>query len=367
MKNFTEQSNILALSLVPGIGATTVKRIITKYETASNAILQNVEELLSDKIISKKSATFYNKINIESLQQQAVKILLEYKKDNIKYVSLSEPSYPKSLFDINDPPPVLFYKGNLPLETKLKVAVVGSRKASFYGKQNSEKIGKELSSAGITVVSGGAYGIDMAALKGAVDAGGSPVVVLGVKLNEDYPSHSIQYLNKIEKQGCIVSELFGTLETKAYVFSKRNRIISGLSNAVVVIQAAEKSGSLITANYALKQNKQVFAMPYGVNEDLGKGANYLIRKGCKLFRNSNDIVKDMKYQIDNGGTDLYSEKNITDKDQKNILNTICNKTMHVDEIIQLSGISAMNVNKLLLDLELEGMISALVGNFYVKS
>ena len=208
-------------------------------------------------------------------------------------IAFNDPDYPPQLGDIPDPPVLLYVKGSLKPEDQLAVALVGARKASPYGMRIAERLASSLARVGITVVSGLARGIDAAAHKGALKAGGRTLAVMANGLSEIYPPEHDKLAEEIAAQGAILSEMPMRQSAQSDLFPRRNRIISGLSLGVVIVEAAPRSGSLVTAHHAMEQNREVFAVPGPVDSLLSRGCHHLIRDGAKLVESVEDIMAEL--------------------------------------------------------------------------
>ncbi|MBC1548742.1 DNA-protecting protein DprA [Listeria sp. FSL L7-1434] len=216
--------------------------------------------------------------------------------DDIIPVWILDDHYPELLREIYEAPPILFCKGNIDLLQKQAIAIVGTRQMSEYGRKACRQIASELSEHQLVIVSGMAVGIDTTAHKAALQKSGATIAVLGSGVNNIYPLKNQLLANDIARDGLLLSEYLPDEEARRWHFPERNRIISGLSMGTVIIEAAERSGSLITADMALEQNRQVFAVPGNIFIDTWKGTNYLIQEGAKLVMNANNIIEEF-FQI----------------------------------------------------------------------
>lgn len=214
--------------------------------------------------------------------------------NKIKTLTLQDKNYPANLRHIYQPPSIIYFRGEVLLEDNIAVAVVGSRRATDYGLGNAERLGFELASRGVTVISGLARGIDTAAHKGALRAGGRTIAVLGSGLDVMYPSENKRLADEITRYGAVISEFEPDAPPARHNFPKRNRIISGLSLGVVIVEAAKRSGSLITADFALEQGREVFALPGKVGSFTSEGTHNLIKQGAKLIESIEDIVEELE-------------------------------------------------------------------------
>lgn len=293
------------------------------------------------------------------------------KKHKVKVITFLDKDYPENLKNIYDPPVVLYVKGEILPDDKLAIAIVGSRLASFYGMQTAEKLGFELASHGVTVVSGLARGIDSSAHKGALKAKARTLAVLGSGLLNIYPEEHVILADEISKRGAVISEFpMKTIPDRGN-FPKRNRVISGLSLGVVCVEAAEKSGALITCDCALEQGREVFAVPGKVDSMTSKGTNRLIKQGAKLAQGVEDILEEL--DLSRCGVwlkpDTASGKvlgNILDKTESLVYTLLSSDPKYIDDICQESGIALNRVSSILLNLEIKKFVKQLPGKNFVK-
>ncbi|MDF2986906.1 MAG: protecting protein DprA [Eubacterium sp.] len=297
-------------------------------------------------------------------------------KNDIKLVTVFDSQYPEKLRQIYDPPITLYYKGKFRV-SELSIAIVGSRRTTNYGAFSAKKLSYELGLRGVQIVSGLARGIDSIAHEGCLDAGGKTVAVLGCGLDCIYPpeNHTL-FENIIKTGGLILSEYPPGMPPLQYNFPARNRIISGISSGVLVVEAAKRSGSLITADYALEQGREVFAVPGNIDCAYSKGTNQLIREGAKIVLSVEDILEEFDYKedIDSGKSTKASDKiNINPEaniykglstEEIRIVKIIQKGIHHIDEIIQRSNISAKDINNILFMLEMKGVIAQLPGKLF---
>lgn len=234
-------------------------------------------------------------------------------KSGVGYVILEEPDYPRRLKEIFDPPPGLFYLGRLPDGDAPAVAIVGSRRPTSYGLAAAEKLGRDMARAGVTVVSGMARGIDTAAHLGVLGDGGATVAVLGCGVDVVYPRENKKVMEKIAVNGAVISEFPPGSAPEAWHFPVRNRIISGLVGALVVVEAAERSGALITADLALEQGREVLAVPGNITSPLSRGPNRLIKQGARLVEGPEDILEEL------GLGTLFNSREAESADRKSVV------------------------------------------------
>jgi len=276
----------------------------------------------------------------------------------------SDERYPVGLRWIHDPPRALYVRGTLVEEDRPALAIVGSRKASAYGRAVAERIAGELARDGVTVVSGLAVGIDEAAHRGALRAGGRTIAVLGSGIDRIYPPQNRRLADEIAERGAVVSELPPGTPPLAHHFPRRNRLVSGLSLGVVVVEANEKSGSLITARLALEQGREVCAVPGEVGLDRTKGVHALIRRGAKLVETGADVIEEvMSWRAPPHPNPLPLRGR---GDTCAVLAAFESTIEHVDRLIERSGLESARVLERLLALELDGRVVRHAGMLFEK-
>jgi DNA processing protein len=378
---------LLALTAVNKIGPVTIKRIVEYFGSPIKPFTASKEELLKVRGVTENVAEEITNMNPE---KTANRIMRDADLEEIQLLTIYRHSYPTLLKEIYDPPPVLYLKGDPTyLKTEFKddicLGVVGTRHPTPYGKLAAEEIGMSLAANGITVVSGLARGIDTTAHKAALDGGGRTIAVLGSGFKKLYPKENKKLAKRIMARGAIVSEFPPDTPPVSENFPRRNRVISGLSEAVVVVEAAEKSGALITANFALNQGRDVFAVPGNMTSAKSAGANNLIREGATPVVSSRGLIDQLpeRLQARLQGTSAASikeskspslpeeaaKKIVTeiDREEEKILSLLSiDQPMHIDQIAEKSFI---RINKLLgtvLSLEMKGLVEHLPGNHYIK-
>jgi len=284
--------------------------------------------------------------------------------DKIETITIEDNNYPKILREIKDPPRILYYIGSLPRAESSSFAVVGTRMASSYGKQVALEIAGDLAEAGLTIVSGLAPGIDTFCHQAVVEKEERTIAVLGTGLDEKsiYPQSNLKLARKIIEKGLLISEYPPGTPGLKQNFPRRNRIISGLSFGVLVIEAKERSGSLITAGWALKQGKKVFAVPGSIYSSNSRGTNYLIKNGAKLVENANDILKELDLPSINK-SEIIGET----AEESRILEILKEGGLYIDEIIKRTGLNPANVSSALAIMEIRGKVRNLGGNIYAIS
>jgi len=279
-------------------------------------------------------------------------------------VTLADAAYPRLLLEITDPPPLLYVKGNPALLDHASLAVVGSRNATPQGRSNAEAFSRELSEGGFTIISGLALGIDAAAHTGGLAASSSSIAVVGTGLDIVYPARNRDLAHQLAAQGALVSEFALGTPALASNFPRRNRLISGLSRGCLVVEAALKSGSLITARYALEQGREVFAIPGSIHSSLSKGCHLLIKQGAKLVENSRDILEELGAAIhDRGTTITMNDEGAPDNP---LLAALGFDPLDLDTLCQRSGLTPDTASAMLLTLELDGIVSRLPGGKFQR-
>lgn len=287
----------------------------------------------------------------------------------MKVITIEDDSYPERLRQIKKPPKQLYVLGNESLLNGENFAIIGSRKCTEYGKKQAERFARELSLEGINIVSGMAIGIDGIAHRACIEEGGKTIAVLGSGFNHVYPKENIDLFYRIlEKDGVVISEYEPNVEADGRNFPARNRIVSGISIGVLVIEAAHRSGTSITAQYARKQKKSVYCIPSSVDSNKGVGIAKLVEKGAKLVLKPQDILRDYKIEKTSNFKQIklknFVESQIPDK-YKKIYNTISEEGSHVNNIAKKLKRPIQEVNQELFLMELEGFIEKKAGGYYV--
>lgn len=356
----------LALSLIPGVGSILLKRLLDQFKTPEAIFQAPMNELLNIEGLGERVAKEIRKGPVEKAVEKELYLLKEV---GGKIVTLKDSAYPKRLRDIYDPPPLLYVRGELKEEDEFAISIVGSRKTSPYGRGMTERMSQELARHGITIVSGMARGIDSLAHWGALSGGGRTIAVLGCGVDVIYPSENRNLFTKIMDHGAVLSEFPMGSPPEGGHFPKRNRIISGLSIGVLVVQASAESGSLITAGFALEQGREVFAVPGNVGAEGSRGTHQLIKEGAKLVESSEDILEEILPQwrrerettqkVEGPERDLTGEERI-------LYERLGETPSHIDVLIRESPFDPGKVSSLLLNLELKGLVSQWPGKCFSK-
>ncbi|MEI7591290.1 MAG: DNA-processing protein DprA, partial [Deltaproteobacteria bacterium] len=345
--NHSEKTYWVALKMVDGVGAVSYKLLLDALGSPENVFRATVSELMIVEGIGKKIAFAIRDFNSWDVAESEI---VHASQNDVTIVTIHDESYPSALRNIYDAPPFLYVKGHLLPEDNC-VALVGSRRASEYGIFATHKLANELAQRGITVVSGLARGIDATAHRATISSRGRTIAVLGCGIDVVYPLENKTLFEKIPLNGAIVSEYpLGTKPNSEH-FPARNRIISGMSLGVVVIEATDKSGSLITARFALEQGREVFAVPGPIGNAGSKGTNMLIKNGAKLIECADDIIDELLPQLrfcssvtENNIADIKVKKQNVDVSQLtstelSLIEFVSNQKVSIDDIVSELNIS----------------------------
>lgn len=368
MMNDTER--LLILNMIEDLGSIRTQKLLEHFGSLDKVFKATGDELKRAEGVGSKIAL---KI-IQSIKDIDIKQELELvERYGVKIVSFLEEGYPENLKNIYDPPVVLYVKGEILSEDDAAIAIVGSRIASFYGITTAERLGYELASRGITIVSGLARGIDSAAHKGALKAKGRTLAILGSGILNIYPEEHRELADEISERGAVISEFpMRTIPDKGN-FPKRNRIISGLSLGVVVVEAAQKSGALITSEIAMEEGREVFAVPGKVDSITSKGTNKLIKQGAKLAESADDILEELNPDLLPSSLSLQNEHctiqfkgSGLDKEENIVYNLLSSDPQHIDELSEVAGMGVSDISKILLSLEMKRLTRQMPGKNFVK-
>ncbi|MDD3498080.1 MAG: DNA-processing protein DprA [Candidatus Moranbacteria bacterium] len=351
-----------ALNKISGIGHKKIKILSEYFKSGEKIWSSGKDELLKSGIDEKTALNIIN----ERAKLDPDTEWNYLKKENIRVSSISDDEYPELLKEIPSAPYLIYKKGNLDFNTSPMVAIVGSRKMTSYGKQVAYSLSRDLAVSGITVVSGMALGIDAIAHRGALEAGGKTIAVLGSSLDDMNigPRENFNLSRRIMENGVLVSDY--PLPTPAAVgtFPSRNRIMAGMTLGTVVIEAAEKSGTLITASLALDFNREVFAVPGSIFSQTSMGANRLIRSGAKLVAGVSDILEELN--LERKKMEKSAKKIIPESiEEKNIIDILSSEPTHIDRIIKLAKLKTSVASSTLAILEMKGMIRDIGGQNYI--
>ena len=354
----------IALKMVHGVGEVLFRNLLSKFNSPQNVFKAQLNEIEKVDGIGEKTTQAIKGFSDWSRAEAEVE---KVKKSGFKLLILTDPTYPRNLFNTYNAPPFLYLKGEILSEDENAIAIVGTRIPDRYGRFVTQRLAEELSRRGVTIVSGMARGIDSIAHVGALRTGGRTIAVLGSGLDIIYPLENKKLYEEISTRGAVVSEFPLGTAPDSVNFPKRNRIISGISLGVVVVHASDKSGSLITASLALEQNREVFAVPGNIETKLSRGTNKLIKKGAKLVESVDDILTEIealrRFKEDKPIFDTISLSGIS-HDEKAIYSVLRDEPLHIDEITKLTGMSPANALSILLSLELSGLIAQFPGKMF---
>jgi DNA processing protein len=357
--------DLLTLRLVPGLSTRLTAALLRHFGTAASVLCARPAQLQEVPHVGEKIALeicqAFNRAEVD-------KELELMARHDTHLVSLAAPGYPTALASISDPPQLLFVRGALAPADANAVALVGSRSCSAYGRRVTERLAKGLVQAGFTVVSGLARGVDGVAHRAALESGGRTLAVLAGGLSKIYPPEHTDLAREVQASGALITESEMAMEPMAGMFPARNRIISGLSRAVVIVEAAERSGALITASHAAEQGRAVLAVPGPIDSLASGGANALIRKGAILVRGVEDILEEL-----DGVRSAASPARASppppslDEAQRRIWDFLVEQPRHLDEMAQQLGFSIPALSGMMLTLEMKRIVRRLPGNRYERA
>lgn len=351
----------VGFNLVKGIGAARLRLLLEAFGDVKTAWQASPLALRNAGLSSKLVETLVrvrNDIDLSAVWQRL-------EKQGIAVITWQDKHYPRRLREIDQPPPVLYTRGELLLEDEWAVAVVGTRRVTPYGRQITEQVATTLAHSGVTVVSGLAHGVDAIAHQAAINAGGRTIAVLGCGVDRIYPPDHRRLAERLLEHGALLSDYAPGTPPEAVNFPPRNRIISGLSMAVVVIEAGERSGALITAQFAAEQGREVFAVPGNINAPQSSGTNRLIQQGAHPLLEVRDL-------LDNLDLDLVTEQQTArkvipaDTLEAKLLSLLSQQPLHVDEIRNQADMPIEKISAALTLMELKGLVRQVGGMQYVS-
>ncbi len=362
----TIQEALLVLNAIPGLSGEVIRKLTIIFSSP-------------EKIFEKKE----NDLLEHGLNQNLVTNIVHFPKDKflegeynylrkngVEFLTIFDEKYSSLLKEIKHAPIVLYTKGNKKLLDSASVALVGSRKASSYGLKIAQEFGYFLAQSGLTVTSGGAYGIDTASHTGALKARGNTIAVLGCGLNHIYPKENEKLFEEIALNGLMLSEFSMNTAPLAYNFPRRNRIVSGLSLATVVIEAGEKSGALITADFALEQSRDVFVVPGPIDQKSSQGSNQLIKEGSKIALSAKEVIEELgleiRKQLIGERMDEAIQIHLSQEEGK-IYELVSQEPRHIDDLLLRCEWGIGILMEKMLNLEIKGVIKQLPGQYYVRS
>jgi len=337
----------LALNKIDGLGPVRLKKLLDQY-----SFPQKICEALG--------------IGLEGIDA----VIAEINRLGVKAYAIDDPKYPQNLKNIYDPSPILYVDGDLSEKDSNAVAIVGTRAATNYGLETARGLARELSARGITIVSGLALGIDAAAHEGALEAGGRTLAVLGSGIDQIFPRTNSLLAKKIVKNGALISEFPLGMRPEKWTFPQRNRIISGLSLGVIVIEGGYESGAMITAKLALEQGREVFALPGNIGIEQSKGPHWLIKQGAKLIEGVEDVLEELKnvLHVSAAKAEPKAEKKdnlLLTLEEQVVYRELSSAPLHIDVIIQKTNLIPSQALVLLSQMEIKKFIKQLPGKMFV--
>lgn len=363
------------LKSITSLGDVRIRRIAEKFNNLGHLFSSDLQTLKSIDGISEKTLreveSAVNKSNV--FEQSYLKLLEKLEKSNIKVTTIFDENYPQNLKNIYDAPVILYYYGNMSESDRYSIGIVGTRTPSDYGRKVCRDLSKELANRGLPVVSGLAIGIDSIAHNSCLESGGITYAVLGSGVDNLYPPDNKHLYERIKETGAVISEFEIGSKAEKVNFPRRNRVVSGISLGTLIVESRIKGGSLITAEFALDQNRELFAVPGNITAKNSDGCNNLIKKGyAKLVSSVDDIISEFNIQI----SDLVNTKSnkIPDTEQKemnvfeqkiyNALNDT--EPTNIDKICELTELNISDCLVNLLTMEFKGLVSQLPGKYFLK-
>jgi len=366
----TDLESLLILNSLPLLGTVRIQLLLKRFGSPQNVLTAKADELVRvpgiDKKISESIISWQNLVSVEEELRMA-------EQAGVRILTFLDDEYPENLKQIYDPPIIFYVKGTLLPTDKHAIAIVGTRRSTLYGRETAARLARQLASAGITIVSGLARGIDTAAHEGALQGKGRSIGVLGSGFNHPYPTENLELMERIAASGAVVSEYPMNATPDPMNFPIRNRVISGLSLGVLVGEAPRHSGAMITATHALNQNRSVFAVPGRVDSPTFAGNHRLLKEGAKLVEDVEDILGEFEYlfppdvlRVEKAAGPRGPVPILDDKEQK-IFNLLSAEEKDIEEIIMQSGLPAKEVSVALLQLEVKRLIRQLPGKKFVRA
>ncbi|MBF0504570.1 MAG: DNA-protecting protein DprA [Candidatus Omnitrophica bacterium] len=360
----TEQEALLVLNAVPDLGAIRIRRLLGFFNSALGVLRASLEELQGCGILAFQTAENIFYFSKDKFLQDEYNLM---QRKGVVVLTCADQKYPVSFKELEDAPAVLYVKGDTEALSQMSVAIVGSRAASFYGCRSAKIFAGAFVRSGLIVVSGLARGIDTAAHQGSLEAGGKTIAVIGCGFNYMYPKENLLLMETIAQQGAVVSEFAFATPPLKQNFPWRNRIISALSRATVVIEAGRKSGALITVDYAIAQNKDVFVIPSNIDNETAMGSNQLIQEGARMALHPDDVLSAIKPGfVPLSCDDRQPLLSLTDEQLK-VYPHIKNQPVHLDQLVRQSGLNISSLMNITLSLVLKRVIRQLPGQYYVRN
>jgi len=361
---------LVALNLVEGVGPVRVRQLLEHFGDAPAILRANRQQLAQVRGIGEDTAEAI------ATWEQTVDLAAELKRIadfGCRVVVQTDEEYPASLREIYDPPVVLYVKGALLPQDKNAVAIVGSRQVSHYGVETARKLAYQLAYVGVTVVSGGARGVDTSAHQGALAAKGRTVAVLGTGINLVVPPENRELFERIAANGAVLTQFPFNRQADRQSFPIRNRIVAGMTLGTVVVEAGLVSGALITANFATEYGRQVFAVPGRIDSPNSRGCHDLIKKGAKLCEGAEDILSEFEYLFPPSNRPASAAATGTlpaltlNENEQTVLDQLGREELTMDDVIRRSGLAPSSVSVALLGLEMKRLVKQLPGRLFVRN
>lgn len=354
----------LGLSLVQQMGAVRIHQLITHFGTAHDAWQASERDLIQVKLPSRALSSLIELRKNLDLDAELAKVTSL----NAHIITWADSQYPENLRHIADAPPLLYVRGTLLPSDLLALSIVGTRRATRYGIDVANRMAYWLASQGVTIVSGMALGVDTAAHRGALQAKGRTIAILGSGIDIVYPKENTRLAQDVAENGALISEFPLGTPPSGKNFPRRNRIISGLSLGILIAEAPKNSGAIITAETALEQGRDVFAIPANIFNEMGAGCNRLIQEGAKLVMRASDILDELNVTYDNHVTKEMTETIAPAGDiEHQILSLLDSEPLHIDEIVRKTGLETSKVASTLAILELKGLAQTVGAMQYCRA
>ena len=362
---------LVALNMIEHVGPIRLRQLLDHFGDAPSILRATRQQLLAARGIGEETATAI------SNWEKSVNLAAELKRISdfgCHVLTQQDPDYPPSLREIYDPPIVLYVKGRLTERDRNAVALVGSRQTTHYGTETARKLAYQLAYTGVTVVSGGARGIDTAAHQGAISAKGRTVAVLGTGINIIFPAENKDLFDRIAENGAVMTQFPFNRQADKQTFPIRNRIVAGMTLGTVVIEATLNSGALITAHFATDYGRQVFAVPGPITSPRSKGCHELIKKGAKLCEGVEDILSEFEYLFPPSNrpptpneTGHLPALELSENEQKILQALSASEERTTDEVIRHCGLPSSSVSVALFGLEMKRLVKQLPGKMYLRN
>lgn len=373
INNYSESADqdlidMLRLSLISGVGPKTRMSLLERFGSPA-AVLNAAPSQLRE--VNGVGPKLLEKIRLSDQEINVPGIINFCQEHDIKIITETGADYPRALKEIHDPPGVLFMRGSLKPQDALAVGIVGTRHASQYGLRQAERLASSLARAGLTIISGLARGIDAAAHRGAMTAGGRTIAVLASGVSNIYPPEHVQLADEVALQGALISESPPDAKPLSGTFPQRNRIISGMSLGVIVVEAADRSGALITARHAMEQGRDVFAVPGNVDNRMSRGCHRLIRDGAKLIESADDVLEELGPLVEaatkSDGQEIHHPAELLlNEIEQQVLSVIEIEATAIDQIVVKSGLPVQQVLATISVLEMRRLIRRLSGTTVLR-